>query len=952
MLISLYISAFFSRIASITFIHCYSHAGPPHANVDWKSQKDSCCLALEESLGREYSIGSGKSKIRTIFEEELPSDESHIAKSTVENAAFTACFTKEDKKARAVAVGSKFLPSSAVRASVLSANASQRVGILLHTLKKSVNGSKVDDVKRALLTCELKKEAITLLSDTIPNAADHQQIRRASDWLEEVRAVQKHLLAHPNSNGDGTGGDLNDEEEFVLFISQVPSLHERLGCMYVMQSFSESVATLSERVQLMCTALSLLSEDPKVAMVFQTLLIVGNKLNEGTVRGGLEWFHVAGLARVLDVRGNGGATIVEYLAPFVGPIFSHADHWRLLARAKELGCVSTFTACRDLLRTALLMTRARQRNGTAGASGCAATRALPTGKGRRADPQLAWEGLELPMPMPTEAIYASAANGPHSVDVIRAPVLEDKLHDKMLDFAQSHDGLLRKLARTWIRAIQQYVIVCHYFCDAESFLPLARRFETSGDLGGAAGGGNDASARFGGAEALGQSEDVLQQLVGFFAAFRTEHRRSGSKLRRHLSLELDERTRECQRRIAAKYAEFYAERDTIRPSSEAIEQAERSGNLEIYEHFEKSDPDLPGNDENANKICNVNAGGNARTIKNIETVQKKIIQECAPSSQDPSASAISSSASCIASHERSPHDPHHDKQQDRGALSNGDVRTSADRAFPRITSHSNTPFRPEGAAGFTLKSVMRTAMERPTPARLSAADSVLRPSRPLLSPDSESRSTAVFHTGSSGGKTGKRSENAIGKATEKESEKECEKESEKGNALVQHAEGLKLGPVGVPGTLGVSSIGMVDERTDGAKGMIDAGIPTAPKGLHFRPEGRFAKAGQSRNAGLRLNRIRSLAEKMNPENLRGSSGFASLVTRPAAPPGDSNRSPGFSGVGGAEGGGAGESDLLLGILQPRLPPSRTPLVRRPRSSIGAAFMFARDLNANNVPKND
>lgn len=104
--------------------------------------------------------------------------------------------------------------------------------------------------------------------------------------------------------------------------------------MFVMAAFDGVAQTLCGRLRVLIEALDILTRCEAVKLLWTLVLQLGNMLNDGTQRTGLKWFRLSALRRAMDVRGNHGMTLVEYLAAFLGPVFSSAE-WRDLNQARE-----------------------------------------------------------------------------------------------------------------------------------------------------------------------------------------------------------------------------------------------------------------------------------------------------------------------------------------------------------------------------------------------------------------------------------------------------------------------------------------------------------------------------------------------------------------------------------------------------------------------------------------
>lgn len=120
----------------------------------------------------------------------------------------------------------------------------------------------------------------------------------------------------------------------LLQLSQIPNFHKRMSCLFVILSFEKIAANLTHRLTTLCGCIDLLASKSALSVLWRGILSIGNTLNEGTARGNQKYFKVAALRRVMDVRGIAGMTLIEYLAAYIGPIFTQKE-WRLLCQGRD-----------------------------------------------------------------------------------------------------------------------------------------------------------------------------------------------------------------------------------------------------------------------------------------------------------------------------------------------------------------------------------------------------------------------------------------------------------------------------------------------------------------------------------------------------------------------------------------------------------------------------------------
>eukprot|EP01055_Gregarina_sp_Pseudo9_P005064 Gregarina_sp_Pseudo_9__5063@NODE_531_length_2632_cov_5_153490_g501_i0_p1_GENE_NODE_531_length_2632_cov_5_153490_g501_i0NODE_531_length_2632_cov_5_153490_g501_i0_p1_ORF_typecomplete_len560_score103_64FH2/PF02181_23/3_4e21DUF3323/PF11796_8/1_8e02DUF3323/PF11796_8/0_81_NODE_531_length_2632_cov_5_153490_g501_i01871866 len=294
---------------------------------------------------------------------------------------------------------------------------------MIHSLKKALSPTAtLRDVKRAMLHCEMGKDELALLIDTVPNESDPQSQRKAEEWKEAVKSIAEFQLSQPEAA-------LTEDEKCVMFLVAVPNLHERMQCMYITAAFGEIVGVVLQKLQQMTHCLDMLIFHKRLIVVWQGLLRVGNILNEGTSRGDQLYFRISCLRRAIDVRGNRGMTLPEYLAAFVGGVFDQQE-WRVLQRARDAGLFQTYSACKDVLDTYVTILGGQSETGTS----------LP----------------------------------PMMEDSATMEGLKDMFPAKMQEFAERHLGTAKTLVECLIVFMAKYAAAATYFGDPETLLPLEK----------------------------------------------------------------------------------------------------------------------------------------------------------------------------------------------------------------------------------------------------------------------------------------------------------------------------------------------------------------------------------------------------------------------------------------------------------------------------------------------
>ncbi|KAH0477519.1 MAG: hypothetical protein KVP17_003487, partial [Porospora cf. gigantea B] len=248
--------------------------------------------------------------------------------------------------------------------------------------------------------------------DIVPDMAD---ARKFQDWSALVKAVRACRAVSPDVS-------LLDDEAFVFFFDQVPDAHFRLECMVIRNSFTSITASLSEKVKVLLCGIQLLRNSEKLRVLFNSILFVGNVLNEGTPLGDRPAFKLPTLAKLFSLKGtaaDNSTTLATFLAERGGAIFD-ADELASLSHAQKTSLVHVYTSVISLIETHSLITE-----------------------------------KETPYP---------------SVDG-----LPDNFFHAMVSFGEESAGPVDDLLKRTSEMLSAYVMLCQYIGDVESFLPVDKK---------------------------------------------------------------------------------------------------------------------------------------------------------------------------------------------------------------------------------------------------------------------------------------------------------------------------------------------------------------------------------------------------------------------------------------------------------------------------------------------
>lgn len=213
------------------------------------------------------------------------------------------------------------------RAHVLNAKKSQNIAIMLARLKQPN-----EVIKKAILSLDemvLTKENIRMLHAFGPTAEEIDQIKDHVKKDSEKPPESRVALADP--------------EQLFLELSSVSNLEERLRFFLYKLEFADKLAEIRPGVETVRVATTEFNNNKKWMQILELVLFLGNFVNEGTFRGGINGFKLSSLQKMMDVRGvDGRTTLLHYLAKII-----RNEHMELLDFTDEL------SHCADAARVSL-----------------------------------------------------------------------------------------------------------------------------------------------------------------------------------------------------------------------------------------------------------------------------------------------------------------------------------------------------------------------------------------------------------------------------------------------------------------------------------------------------------------------------------------------------------------------------------------------------------------------
>ncbi|KAM7503576.1 hypothetical protein LguiB_002480 [Lonicera macranthoides] len=154
-----------------------------------------------------------------------------------------------------------------------------------------------------------------------------------------VELVQTLLKMAPTADEElklrlfaGDLTQLGPAERFLKVLVDIPYAFKRLESLLFMSSLQEEVTTLKESFATLEVACKELTNSRLFLKLLEAVLKTGNRMNDGTFRGGAQAFKLDTLLKLADVKGTDGKTTLLH---FVVQEIIRSEGIRAARRAKE-----------------------------------------------------------------------------------------------------------------------------------------------------------------------------------------------------------------------------------------------------------------------------------------------------------------------------------------------------------------------------------------------------------------------------------------------------------------------------------------------------------------------------------------------------------------------------------------------------------------------------------------
>ncbi|KAK3145383.1 hypothetical protein QOZ80_4AG0328490 [Eleusine coracana subsp. coracana] len=125
---------------------------------------------------------------------------------------------------------------------------------------------------------------------------------------------------------------LGPAEQFLKIIIDIPYIFQRLDVLLFMSSLPEEVATVEQSFKTLEVACEELRHNRLFKKLLEAVLKTGNRMNDGTFRGGAQAFKLDTLLKLADVKGIDGKTTLLH---FVVQEIVRSEGVRAVRAAKE-----------------------------------------------------------------------------------------------------------------------------------------------------------------------------------------------------------------------------------------------------------------------------------------------------------------------------------------------------------------------------------------------------------------------------------------------------------------------------------------------------------------------------------------------------------------------------------------------------------------------------------------
>ncbi|CAM0908027.1 unnamed protein product [Alopecurus aequalis] len=208
--------------------------------------------------------------------------------------------------------------------------------------KKSTDGKKepAKEATQFVRILEPKKAqnlAISLKALSVSAADVHTAVTEGNELPSDL--IQTLIRWIPTSDEElrlrlynGEMSQLGQAEQFLKTIIEIPYIFQRLEVLLLMASLPEEAAGVKQSFETLEVACQELRNSRLFKKLLEAVLKTGNRMNDGTFRGGAQAFKLDTLLKLADVKGVDGKTTLLH---FVVQEITRSEGVRAARAAKE-----------------------------------------------------------------------------------------------------------------------------------------------------------------------------------------------------------------------------------------------------------------------------------------------------------------------------------------------------------------------------------------------------------------------------------------------------------------------------------------------------------------------------------------------------------------------------------------------------------------------------------------
>ncbi|KAL3899655.1 MAG: hypothetical protein SGPRY_012607, partial [Prymnesium sp.] len=153
------------------------------------------------------------------------------------------------------------------------------------------------------------RDAALKLDERVIKPEDVGRLRKIMPTAEEVEMLRS-----------SEGAPLGEAERFLLLMTEVPRLEQRLECFQAKTSFDQRLIDAEAQINALTWASDCVKNSKQLPILFGLILQIGNCLNAGSMKGGAKGFRFDVLQKLNDTKSSSSAeapkqiSLMHYIA--------------------------------------------------------------------------------------------------------------------------------------------------------------------------------------------------------------------------------------------------------------------------------------------------------------------------------------------------------------------------------------------------------------------------------------------------------------------------------------------------------------------------------------------------------------------------------------------------------------------------------------------------------------